>query len=147
MALRDIVSDKDNILRKRSREVTEFNEKLSKLLDDMVETLKKVGGSGLAAPQVGILRRAVIVKDGKDYVEMINPVIISVEGEQLDYEACLSVKNRSCKVSRPKKVKMEYYDRKGKKVINTFEGWEARACCHELDHLDGILFYDKAYKD
>lgn len=146
MALRNIVQDGDVILRSKCRPVTEFNDKLHKLLDDMHDTMNKANGAGLAAPQVGILRRLAVVEVGDDYLELINPVIVYREGEQIGEEACLSVKNRSCVVKRPMKLKVEHFDRYGNKKITTAEGFTARACCHEIDHLDGILFYDNEYR-
>lgn len=146
MARRDIVQDNDPLLRKISRNVEVYDGKLAKLLDDMRETLDYAEGAGLAGPQVGILRRVAIIEVGDFYLELINPVIVKSSGEQIDYEGCLSVKNRSCYVNRPMYVTVEYNDRKGTRMQADLEGYIARACCHELDHLDGILFYDKEYK-
>ena len=147
MAIRNIVTDSDPQLRKISREVVSFDEKLHKLLDDMRETMHKADGCGLAAPQVGILRRACIVETGDFFIEMMNPVILEASGSQISGEACLSVKNRSCLVDRPTYIKVEYFDRYGEKHIKEVENFAARAFCHEIDHLDGILFYDKEYSD
>ncbi|HIU99629.1 MAG TPA: peptide deformylase [Candidatus Stercoripulliclostridium merdipullorum] len=150
MAIRTIVKEGEEPLRKRSKEVTVFDHRLSVLMDDMIETLHKAEGCGLAAPQVGILKRAVIVepKVGEPIIELINPVIVEQSGEQVDYEGCLSVNpSKNCKVKRPYKLKVEAYDRYGKPMTLDAEGWTARIVCHELDHLDGILFIDKRYKD
>lgn len=143
MAIRDIVKDGNELLRKKSRNVEVFDDKLSKLLDDMKATMQKLDGVGLAAPQVGLLRRAVVVGVDDFYLEMINPIIKSSSGEQIGAEACLSVVGRQCHVKRPKKIVVEYQDRKGEKHTYKAEDFIARVCCHEIDHLDGILFYDK----
>lgn len=147
MALRNIVLDTDPQLRKKSREVVEFDAKLGKLLDDMRETMIKADGCGLAAPQIGILRRICVVETGDFFLEMINPKIIKASGSQISAEGCLSVKNRSCLVERPKCITVDYYDRHGKHHVKEVENFPAKACCHEIDHLDGILFYDKEYID
>ncbi|MEG1609340.1 MAG: peptide deformylase [Clostridia bacterium] len=134
MAIRDIIQDGNPLLRKISREVTCFDEKLCKLLDDLKQTMQKAEGVGLAAPQVGLLRRAVVV----------NPKIVSEEGQQVGAEGCLSVATRKqCNVKRPFKVTVEYCDRNGKPQVLKAEGFVARACCHEIDHLNGILFIDR----
>lgn len=148
MALRDIIKDdKDTVLRKKSREVTVFDEKLGKLLDDMHQTMKVAEGVGLAAPQVGILRRVCIVEVGEVYVEMVNPIIIHKSGSQIGKEGCLSVPGDYCDVKRPNKVIVQYQDRKGDFYTIEAEELLARACCHEIDHLDGILYYDLEYKE
>ena len=148
MAIRMIFKDDNEILFKRCREVVKYDEKLAQLLDDMRETLSKADGVGLAAPQVGLLKRLAIIEYEDLYLEMINPKIIASEGEQIDYEACLSVdSNKACKVRRPLKVTVEAYDRNGNKYKKELEGMTARACCHELDHLEGILFYEREYKE
>ena len=143
MALRNIVKDGDPVLRKRCREVTSFDERLHVLLDDMKETLELANGAGLAAPQVGILKRVALVSVDEDFFELINPEIIAVEGEQTDPEGCLSIPGVCGTVSRPYKVTVKAQDRDGKEFTATGEGLLARAFCHELDHLDGILFKDK----
>lgn len=145
MALRDIVMDPDPILRKKCREVVYFDQKLHKLLDDMKETMNNANGVGLAGPQVGILRRLAVVEVDDFYVELINPKIIEASGEQLGLEGCLSVDEEHCKVLRPMKVKVQYFDRNGIEQIVEVVGLSARACCHEIDHLDGILYYDNLY--
>lgn len=146
MALRDIVKDGNPVLRKKSREVEVFDEKLGKLLDDMHETMIAADGCGLAAPQVGLLKRVAVVEVDGDYFEFVNPVIISQTGSQQGPEGCLSVPGRSEEVIRPYKITVIFQDRKGNKLKGTFEDFLARACCHEFDHLDGILYYDKAVK-
>lgn len=146
MAIRNIVIDGEPILRKRCREVEVFDEKLAKLLDDMKETLHKADGVGLAAPQVGILKRAVIVEFEDFFLEMVNPVITEQSGEQIGPEGCLSVPNKSCDVKRPNRLTCEYQTRNGNKKKITVEDFIARIFCHEIDHLDGILYYDKEYK-
>ncbi len=144
MAIRNIVQVGDDVLRQRCFEVTEFDEKLHALLDDMKETVKKEQGAGLAAPQVGILRRVVVVDVEEGYFEFINPVILSQKGEQSGWEGCLSVRGKSGIVSRPMKLTLSFQDRFGEKFTLKAKGFFARAICHELDHLDGILYIDKA---
>ncbi|HHT83524.1 MAG: peptide deformylase [Christensenellales bacterium] len=148
MALRRIFGEDDEILRKRAREVTKFDDKLACLLDDMKETMINADGIGLAAPQVGLLRRAAIIDADGVYLEMINPKIIKAEGEQIGVEGCLSVNpSKNCKVLRPQEVLLEAYDRHGKKYRKELKDLAARACCHELDHLEGILFYDRKHDE
>lgn len=146
MALREIVQYGDDVLRKKCRPVTAFDEKLHILLDDMAETLAKAEGAGLAAPQVGILRRVVIVDvhDGKGVIELINPEIIAADGVQRGGEGCLSLPGEWREVERPNKVTVKAQDRNGNEFTVTGEGLLARAFCHELDHLEGVLFIDKA---
>lgn len=146
MAIRNIRVDDDPILRKTSREVTEFNDRLFDLLDDMRETMYKSGGVGLAGPQVGVLRRVVVMdvsEDRNDYIELINPEIISTEGEQTGVEGCLSLPGLQGTVTRPNVVKVKALNRDGKWCIYKGEGLKARCFCHEIDHLDGILYKDK----
>ncbi|MBQ2839871.1 MAG: peptide deformylase [Oscillospiraceae bacterium] len=143
MALRNIVKDGDPILRKKCRPVTDFNERLHVLLDDMKDTLIYANGAGLAAPQVGIMRRVAIVSVDEDYFELINPEIIKTEGEETSPEGCLSIPGVCGTVSRPYKVTVKAQDRFGKEFTAKGEGLLARAFCHEIDHLDGILFKDK----
>lgn len=143
MALRNIVKDGDSVLRKKCREVTAFDDRLHMLLDDMKETLDHANGAGLAAPQVGVLKRVALVSVDEDFFELINPEIIATEGEQTDPEGCLSIPGVCGTVSRPYKVTVKAQDRYGKEFTATGEGLLARAFCHELDHLDGILFKDK----
>ncbi len=146
MALRDIVTDPSETLRKKCRPVEIFDEKLGKLLDDMRETMIHADGVGLAAPQVGILRRIAVVQVDDFYIELINPVIVKTKGSQIGPEACLSVPGKNCNVKRPYKVTVDYQDRHGKEMSVTAEDFIARAFCHEIDHLDGVLYYDKAFK-
>lgn len=148
MAIRQIVKVGDEVLRKKSFEVTDFGEKTHQLLDDMYETLVKADGAGLAAVQVGVLRRIFLVIKGdsaKDGVyEIINPEIISQSGTQCGVEGCLSVTNKWGDVERPYKLTLKYQDRYGKTHKLKAEGFLAKAICHEYDHLDGILYIDKA---
>ncbi|MBO5411827.1 MAG: peptide deformylase [Clostridia bacterium] len=144
MAIRNIVQVGDDVLRQVCFPVETFDEKLWALLDDMKETVKKAEGAGLAAPQVGVLRRVVVVDVDEGYFEFINPVILSQKGEQSGWEGCLSVRGKSGIVSRPMKVKLAYQDRFGEKQLLQAKGFFARAICHELDHLDGVLYIDKA---
>ena len=149
MALRNIVTKEDPILRKTSRHVVKFDEKLSILIDDMIETLKAADGAGLAAVQVGVLRRVVVVDidDGKGLMELVNPRIVSVSDETEDAEeACLSVPNECGIVNRPLRVTVEAQDRHGNMQTLEGEGLRARCFCHELDHLDGHLFTDFAVR-
>ncbi len=143
MAIRNILNDSDPLLRKKCRPVTEFDDRLHTLLDDMNETLILANGAGLAAPQVGVLRRVAIVSVDDDFYEMINPEIVETEGEETAPEGCLSIPGVCGTVSRPLRVTVEAEDRNGKKFRATGEGLLARAFCHEIDHLDGILFTDK----
>ena len=143
MALRNIVKDGDEALRKKCRPVTEFNERLHILLDDMKETLINADGAGLAAPQVGVLRRVALVSVDEDYFELINPEIIETSGEEISPEGCLSIPGVVGTVNRPYRVTVKAQDRFGKEYTVTGEGLLARAFCHETDHLDGILFKDK----
>lgn len=147
MALRQIRINEDDVLRKVCKPVKEINEHILTLLDDMAETMYHAEGVGLAAPQVGIVKRVVVIDIGEGLVEMINPVILETKGSQVDYEGCLSLPGRSEKVDRPEYVKVEALNRKGEKVI--IEGTElmAVALCHEIDHLDGVLYIDKAIRE
>lgn len=147
MAKRNIVKLGDDILRKVCRTQLTFDEKLHTILDDMAETMADADGVGLAAPQVGILRRFCIIDVGDGLVELINPVITNESGSQTDDEGCLSIPGRSAKVTRPMKVTVRAQDRNGKSFEITAEGLKARAFCHEIDHLNGILYIDKAEKD
>ena len=144
MAIRNVVQVGDDVLRQRCFEVDAFDEKLWTLLDDMKETVKKEEGAGLAAPQVGVLRRLAVVDVEEGYFEFINPVIVAQKGEQTGWEGCLSVRGKSGVVSRPMKVTLSYQDRHGEKHVLKAKGFFARAICHELDHLDGVLYIDKA---
>ena len=143
MALREVRKKGDEVLYKKCKEVKNFDERLHILLDDMYETMQECEGVGLAAPQVGILKRAVVIDIGEGKLELINPEIISVEGEQTDKEGCLSVPGEFYNVTRPYKVTVKAQDRNGNEFTKTGEGLLARAMCHECDHLDGILFLSK----
>lgn len=144
MAIRNIVKHGDPVLRKTSRTVLNFDERLATLIDDMKDTMYDADGVGLAAPQVGILRRVCVIDIGEGPLELVNPVIIESEGEQQESEGCLSLPGNYKTTSRPAKVKVRAQNRKGETFIYEGEGLLARAFCHELDHLDGILFIDKA---
>lgn len=144
MAVRYVVQDGDPVLRRVCDPVKNFNNELSSLLDDMKETVRAECGAGLAAPQIGIPLRVVVIDVEEGFFELVNPVIISYKGEQVGAEGCLSVKGKQGTVKRPYKVKAEYRDRNGKKHKLTAEGFFARAVCHELDHLDGKLYIDCA---
>ena len=139
MALRNIVKVGDDILKKKCREVTVFDDKLWVLLDDMLETMREANGVGLAAPQVGILRRVVVIDVGDGLIELINPVITSMRGKQREVEGCLSAPGQWGFVTRPAKVKVTALNRYGKEF--KIEGTEllARALCHEIDHLNGTV--------
>lgn len=146
MALRTIRKKGDEILYKKSKEVLKFDEKLAELLDDMYETMKASDGVGLAAPQVGILRRCVVIEVDEEKIELVNPVIIKAEGEQIGQEGCLSIPDVWGDVKRPEKVTVSAFDRNGKKIEQYGEGLLAVALCHEIDHLNGELFDDKIIK-
>ena len=146
MALRTIRLEGDPVLNKVCKEVKEITPKIQTLIDDMLETMYEANGVGLAAPQVSILKRVVVIDVGEGLLELVNPEIIATSGEQIDAEGCLSVPGEDGEVKRPYVVRVRAQDRHG----NTFEieGEEllARAFCHEIDHLDGILFVDKVEK-
>lgn len=144
MAIRNVLKKQEETLRKKSKIVTEFNEKLWQLLDDMKQTMIKNNGIGLAAPQVGILKRVVVIDLGEKLIELINPVIVEKKGIQKEIEGCLSCPNEFGTVTRPKFVIVKAQDRKGKEIILEGQNLLARAFCHEIDHLDGILFIDLA---
>lgn len=143
MAIRKIVVQGDEILTKMCKPVTAFDEKLHILLDDMADTLRQANGAGLAAPQVGILRRAVVVANDEDEIlELINPEIVSTEGEQTGPEGCLSVPGKFGMVTRPYRVRVRAQDRDGQWFEAEGEELMARAFCHELEHLDGQLYVE-----
>ena len=144
MALRVVVTGEDPILRKTSRPVEVFDEKLWTLLDDMAATMYKYEGVGLAAVQVGILKRVVTINVGEGLIELVNPVIVETQGSVEDSEGCLSFPNEFGIVERPAKVVVKAQDRFGKPVEYSGSGLLARAFCHEIDHLDGVVFKDKA---
>ena len=140
MGLRKILTDKEPALHKVCKPVTSFDKKLHKLLDDMRETLEEAQGVGLAAPQVGILRRVVIVDTGEEILELVNPVMVETDGEQVGMEGCLSVPGRYGIVKRPYYAKVRAQDRYGDWYEAEGEELIGRCFCHELDHLDGIVY-------
>ena len=142
MALRKIVVQGEDCLNKACRPVTDFNRRLHALMDDLLETLSEAGGAGLAAPQVGILRRACVVMDDdtEEYIELINPSIVAQSGEQTGPEGCLSVPGKWGLVTRPSYVRVRAQDRDGDWFEIEGEGLMARCYCHELEHLDGHLY-------
>lgn len=144
MALRDIRHYKrDEILKKKSKQVDKIDDRLNTLIADMVETMYDENGVGLAAPQVGILRRIVVIDIGQGVNVLINPTFVSQSGENIDYEGCLSVPGLRGKVKRPDKVVIRAMDQDGEVREIEGEGFLARALCHEIDHLDGVLYIDK----
>ena len=143
MAIRNIVKVGDDVLRKICRTQMTFDEKLWNLLDDMAETMYKAEGVGLAAPQVGNLRRVCVVDVGDGLIELINPVITEKSGSQTGSEGCLAVPDRFEEVKRPMTVTVKAQNRKGENIEIKAEGFLARAFCHEIDHLDGILYIDR----
>ena len=145
MAIRNLRYDGDEILKKKSREVEVIDDKLQELIDDMIETMHKYNGVGLAAVQVGILKRVIVIDlyDDKGPIVLINPVIIKVKGEQEVDEGCLSFPNQFAKVKRPAEVVAEYTDRDGKRIKVKAKELLAQAICHEVDHLNGEVFMEK----
>lgn len=143
MAIRDIVQHTDNFIRNKSRNVKVIDDKIIDLLDDMKETCLKANGSGLAAVQVGVLKRIFVINVNGMYIEFINPIIINQEGEQEEIEGCLSVKEPYAFVKRPKTVTVKAADRCGNIFTLTCTDYTAIAVCHEYDHLDGVLYIDK----
>lgn len=146
MALRNIRTYGDEVLRKKSRKVDVINARITTLLEDMLETMYEAQGVGLAAPQVGILKRVVVIDVGDGPLFLINPEVVETEGKCIDSEGCLSIPGEQEDVERPERVVVKAQNEKGEDI--TIEGTEllARALCHEIDHLDGILFVDKAIK-
>ncbi|MBQ9091000.1 MAG: peptide deformylase [Anaerotignum sp.] len=144
MAIRTIRISTDEVLRKKCKVVKEITPNLLTLLDDMADTMYDANGVGLAAPQVGILKRVVVIDIGEGLVELINPEILETSGSQIDDEGCLSVPGKYAPVDRPNYVKVKAMDRDGNEFIIEGEELMARALCHEIDHLDGILYIDKA---
>ncbi len=141
MAIRKVITDKDPVLKKVCRPVTKFDDRLAELIDDLKDTLEQANGVGLAAPQVGILRRVAIVLDPEDNaIELVNPEIIVQDGEQTGLEGCLSVPGRYGTVTRPEHVRVRAQDRHGKTFEVEGEGITARCFCHEIEHLDGHVF-------
>lgn len=144
MAFRKVITEQDETLRKKSRVVEKFDSKLEDLLDDMAQTMYKYQGVGLAAVQVGILKRVVVIDVGDGLIELVNPEIIEASGSQEDSEGCLSCPEEYAIVERPLNVTVKAFDRKGKEFVMKGSELLARAFCHEIDHLDGIIFKDKA---
>ncbi len=145
MAVRIVREEGDEILRKKSREVEQVDDRIRDLLDDMVDTMHKYNGVGLSAVQVGILKRLVVIDlyDDKGPIKLVNPVILKTKGEQEVEEGCLSFPNKYAKMIRPAEVVAEALDENGNKIKIKAKGLLAQAICHELDHLDGVLFVDK----
>ena len=143
MAIRQLRYEDDEILRKKSRIVDQIDDRIKTLVEDLIDTMNEEEGVGLAAPQVGVLKRVVVIDVGKGPITMINPEIITQEGEKIDEEGCLSVPGKSGKVLRPKKVRVKFTNIEGEEQIMEGENLLARACCHEIDHLEGILYTDK----
>ncbi|RMC97005.1 peptide deformylase [Clostridium autoethanogenum] len=146
MALRTVRKYGDSILRKKSRKVEEINERIHVLLDDMEETLYEEDGVGLAAPQVGVLKRVIVIDVGEGILKLVNPEVTYSEGKAVDIEGCLSIPGSEGEVERPKKVKVKALNEKGEEIVIEGEDLLARALCHEIDHLNGILFIDKIIK-
>lgn len=144
MALRNIVLEGDEILRKRAREVTEIDDRIRMILDDMVETMKENDGAGLAAPQVGIFKRIFVAEVDGEIIELINPEILESDGVQFEDEGCLSIPGRIGTVERPEFIKMRGLNRYGQEVVYEGSGFLPIVLSHEYDHLDGILYTDKA---
>lgn len=146
MAIRNIVKEGDPVLRKISRTVLEVDDRVRQLLDDMIDTMRLADGCGLAAPQVGILKRICVIEVDDKVYELINPVIIEKSGEQFEQEGCLSIPGVYDVTSRPMNVTVRAQNRNGETYTVKGSGLLARAFCHEIDHLDGILFTDKTIK-
>ena len=145
MAILNIITEEDPTLRKKSREVTEITPRIIALLDDMTETLHKAQGAGLAAVQVGVLRRIALVEyEEGNTIELINPEIIEVDGEQTGLEGCLSLPGKWGVVTRPETATVRAMNRNGEIVTHTASGLGARAFCHEIEHMDGIIYTDRA---
>ena len=147
MAIRKIVEIGDEKLRKQCKTVEKFDLRLRILLKDMADTMYKANGVGLAAPQVGVLRRIVVIDVGDGLLELINPEIIETEGEKVGVEGCLSVPGRRCTVKRPTRVVVRAKDRRGREIEVEGTGLLATCLCHEIDHLDGVLYIDKMIAD
>ena len=146
MAIRNIVKIGDPILNKKSRQIEKFDERLGLLLDDMAETMYRESGAGLAAVQVGVLKRIFVTDTGEGLLELVNPEIIGTEGVQEEQEGCLSLPGECGITSRPSVVKVKAQNRNGKWFIHKAEGLKARCFCHEIDHLDGILFTERVIR-
>ena len=146
MALRQLRFEGDKKKKKKCREVSEINDKILTLLEDMAQTMVKEEGVGLAAPQIGILKRVVTIDVGGGLLKLINPVLTYEEGEEIDEEGCLSVPGKTGEVKRPAKVRVKYTNEKNEEIEIEATGLLARALCHEIDHLNGILYIDRATK-
>lgn len=143
MALRQIRLEGDEILRKKSKSVEVVDDKIRQILDDMADTMYNTeNGAGLAAPQIGILKKLVVIDMGQGLIKLVNPRIINQEGTQNVIEGCLSIPNKFGKVKRPKKITVQGLNENGEEIILTVTGEVAKCFCHEIDHLDGILFTD-----
>lgn len=146
MALRNIRKYGDEILRKKSRKVDNIDGRILTIISDMEETLYSANGVGLAAPQIGILKRIVVIDVGEGIIKLINPEIIETEGSYVDVEGCLSIPGKEGEVERPYRVKVKSLNEKGEEIIVEGKELLARALCHEIDHLNGILYIDKVIK-
>jgi peptide deformylase len=146
MAVRNILTIGEETLRKKSREVTVFDRRLHILLEDMAKTLENAHGIGLAAPQIGILKRVVVIFDSEKRIELVNPVIIETLGEQQKIEGCLSIPGKYGITKRPETVTVDALDRKGNEFTISGTGLLARAFCHEIDHLNGVLYIDNVIR-
>ncbi|MFZ5966314.1 MAG: peptide deformylase [Bacillota bacterium] len=146
MAIRNILKDGDPTLRKKSRSIDKIDQRIQTLIDDMIETMYDADGVGLAAPQVGVLKRVIVIDVGEGIIVLMNPQILEASGEQIESEGCLSVPGITGKVKRPKLVKVQGLDRQGREIEIIGKDLLAVALCHEIDHLDGILFTDKLEK-
>ena len=148
MAIRKIIElGTDDVLRKHARKVAKFDRRLGVLLDDMADTMYEADGVGLAAPQVGVLKRVVVIDVGDGLIELVNPEITWSEGEAVGVEGCLSVPGRRGTVARPERVRVSYQDRRGRSLEIEGEGLLAVCLCHEIDHLDGVVYVDKMIED
>ena len=147
MAVRKILLEEDSALRRRARPITSIDRRILTLLGDMADTMYKAEGVGLAAPQVGIMRRIVVIDVGDGLLELINPEIVESTGEQVNPEGCLSIPGRRCTVARPEFVTVRAVNRDGDEIEVSGDGYLAVALCHEIDHLDGILYIDKMIED
>ncbi len=148
MARRNIYKIGDETLRQVSKLVTEFDGKLHELIDDMIDTLKYADGAGLAAPQVGVLKRVFVATfdGGETIIEAVNPVIVKTKGRRIAAEGCLSIPNREERVERPRHIEVHAFDRYGNPIVLKGDNFSAACFCHEIDHLDGILYIDKSVK-
>ena len=146
MAVYEIVELGADVLREQAKEVKEFTPNIGKLLDNMLDTMYAAQGVGLAAPQIGVSKRVVVIDVGEGPIELVNPLIVEAEGEEVDAEGCLSIPGVTGDVMRAAKVRVQAFNRNGELLDLPAEGYLARACQHEIDHLDGVLFIDKAIK-